>query len=52
MSYTAFVYDNEDYECILDESMYDNAEEAITFAKLRNWDEVVNDITGEVVWCR
>lgn len=47
-SYTAFIYDG----CVVDETMYDNKTEAIEFAKSRNWDEVVNDVTGEVVWRR
>lgn len=48
-SYTAFIYDG----CVVvDEAMYDNKTEAIEFAKSRNWDEVVNDVTGEVVWKR
>lgn len=48
-SYTAFAYDG---AVIVDEAMYDNKSEAIEFAKLHKWDEVVNDITGEVVWKR
>lgn len=49
-SYTAFVYE-EGGIIISDLATYDNKEEAINFAKARNWDEVVNDI-GEVVWQR
>ena len=51
-TYTAFAYDDEVRENIVDESMYDDPDEAIAFAKLRNWDEVVNDVTGEVIWER
>jgi len=35
-----------------DLSTYDDMKEAIAFAKLRRWDEVVNDQTGTVVWKR
>ena len=48
-SYTAFIYED-DGIITADLSTYDDKEEAIEFAKSRNWDEVVNDITGEVVW--
>lgn len=48
-SYTAFVYED-DGGYIVDESTYDNKQEAIDFAESRNWDEVINDNTGEVVW--
>ena len=48
-SYTAFIYED-DGITTADLSTYDDKEEAIEFAKHRNWDEVVNDITGEVVW--
>lgn len=49
--FTAFAY--EDGGIIAtDSSTYDTKEEAIEFAKVRHWDEVVNDITGEVVWRR
>lgn len=48
-SYIALAYDG----CVVvDETMYDNKTEAIEFAKSRNWDKVVNDVTGEVVWKR
>lgn len=50
-SFTAFVYED-DGIIAADLSTYDDKEEAIEFAKSRNWDEVVNDITGEVVWRR
>lgn len=33
-----------------DLSTYGDKEEAIAFAKNRNWNEVVDDIIGEVVW--
>lgn len=35
-----------------DESSYDSKEEAIAFAKARNWDGVYDGITGEIVWER
>ena len=50
-SYTAFAYE-EDGITAADLSTYDNQAEAIAFAKRRNWDEVVNDKTGEIVWRR
>ena len=50
-SFTAFAYED-DGITVADLSTYDDKEEAITFAKSRNWDEVVNDHTGEVVWKR
>ena len=50
-SYTAFAYE-EDGIIAADLSTYDDKEEAIEFAKFHNWDEVVNDLTGEVVWRR
>lgn len=48
-SYIALAYDG---GVVADEAMYDNKTEAIEFAKSRNWDEVVNDVTGEVIWKR
>ena len=50
-SYTAFIYED-DGTTSADLSTYDNKEEAVNFAKSRNWDEVVNDNTGEVIWKR
>lgn len=50
-SYTAFCY-GQGGLVHTDLSTYDNKEEAIAFAKHRNWDEVVNDLTGEIVWSR
>ena len=50
-SYTAFIYED-DGITTADLSTYDNEEDAIEFAKSRNWDEVVNDITGEVIWSK
>ena len=47
-SYTAFKYDK--YGSILDSVMYDEEWSAINCAKRGDYDEVVNDITGEVVW--
>jgi hypothetical protein len=50
-TFTAFIYEDDGITAA-DLSMYDSKEEAILFAKTRNWDEVVNDATGEVVWSR
>ena len=50
-SYTAFAYED-DGITQADLSTYDNEQEAVEFAKSRNWDKVVNDITGEVIWRR
>lgn len=35
-----------------DESTYDSKEEAIAFAKARNWDGVYDGSTGEIIWER
>jgi hypothetical protein len=51
LTFTAFIYEDDGITAA-DLSMYDSKEEAILFAKTRNWDEVVNDATGEVVWSR
>ena len=48
-SYTAIIYED-DRITAADLSTYDTADEAINFAKSRNWDEVVNDSTGEIVY--
>lgn len=50
-SYTAFVYE-EDGTTAKDLATYDNKDEAIIFAMSYDWDEVVNDDSGEVVWTR
>lgn len=50
-SYTAFLYE-EDGVVTADMSTYDTEAEAVEFAKYHNWDEVVNDVTGEIVWRR
>ncbi len=50
-TFTAFAYENGDI-IATDLSTYDTKEEAIEFAKAHHWDEVVNDMTGEVVWRR
>lgn len=48
-SWTAYAfYDDNMYDL----STYDDKDEAIQFAKECNWDEVINDITGEIVWKR
>ena len=51
ITFTAFIYEN-DGIIAADLSTYDDKEEAIEFAKVRGWDEVVNDNTGEVVYRR
>ena len=50
-SYTVFLYD-ETGIVTEDLATYYNKDEAISFAKLHNWDEVVNDNTGEIVYKR
>ena len=50
-TFTAFIYED-DGMTAADISTYDSMDEAIEFAKHHNWDEVVNDNTGEVVWER
>lgn len=49
-SYTAFAYG--EGAITADMSTYDNKTDAINYAKVAQWDEVVNDNTGEVVWRR
>ena len=48
-SYTTFLYGNDDDD-ILDENMFNNKQDAIRYAENNEYDEVINDITGEVVW--
>lgn len=48
-SYTAFVYE-EDGITAHDFTVFKSKEEAINFAKPCNWDEVVDDNSGEIVW--
>lgn len=50
-SYTAFLYEDDGFTAS-DLSTYDNAKAAIDFANENNWDEVVNDNTGGVIWKR
>lgn len=45
--YTVFAYEGED---IKDETQFNNREEAITYAKITEADEVVYDWTGEVIY--
>lgn len=53
ITYTAYAFDESNgYFFITDEAKYDSKEEAIAFAKARNWDSVTDDITGEIVWER
>lgn len=51
MTFTAFIYE-EDGVTAEDLFSYTSKEDAIEFSKNNNWDEVVNDDTGEVVWKR
>lgn len=46
-SYTVFTYDE---DSILDETQFNNREEAITYAKATGAHEVVCDWTGEVIY--
>lgn len=48
-SYTVIVYEK-DCLVIADQAHYDNKEEAISFAKIRDWDEVVDNNSSEIVW--
>lgn len=50
-SYTAIAYED-DGTTVADESMYDDRDEAIAFAKSHNWDVVLNDKTGKLEWHR
>ena len=53
ITFTAYVRDVYNGICfIADRSTYDSQEEAIAFAKDRNWDGVMDDVTGEIVWVR
>lgn len=46
-TYTVFAYEG---EFIKDETQFNNREEAITYAKATRADEVVYDLTGEVIY--
>ena len=48
-TFTAFLYEDDGFAAV-DLSTYDTEKEAIDFAKVRQWDKVVNDNTGKVVW--
>lgn len=48
-TYTAFLYEV-DGETSKDFSTFDEKEDAIKYAKFHEWDEVVEDATGTVVW--
>ena len=50
-TFTAFLYENDGITAA-DLSTYDTEKEAVDFAKMRHWDEVVNDNTGGIVWKR
>ena len=50
-SFTAFLY-GEDGIIAEDLATYDSAYEAIRFAKHNDWDEVVNNNTGEIIYKR
>lgn len=51
-SYTAFLYEKDGILAgvATDLSTYSDKEWAITFAQSKNWDEVVDNTTGEIVW--
>lgn len=49
--YTAYAYEDNDTN-IADSADYDDKNEAIKFAKFRNWDEVVDNKTSEIIWSR
>lgn len=52
-SYTAFLYLRGEHGVVAtDISTHNSKTDAINFARLAGWDEVVNDNTGEVVWRR
>lgn len=51
VSFTALICEL-DGVTIAGSSTYDDKEEAIRFAKTRKWDEVINNVTGEVVWSK
>lgn len=51
ITFTAFIY-KEDMETCIDLFMDSDMEYVIEYAKSQGYDEVVNDITGEVVWSR
>lgn len=48
-SFTAFLYESDGITAS-DFTMSDSKEEIIEFAIANNYDEVVNDLTGEIVW--
>lgn len=50
VTFMAFAFD--EYHFIANRHTCDSKEEAISFAKSRNWDGVMDDITGEIVWER
>lgn len=50
-TFTAFLYEDDGITAA-DLSIYNTEKEAIDFAKMQHWDEVVNDLTGDVVWRR
>ncbi len=48
-TFTAYAWDD---GLIICRSTFDDKEEAIQFARARNWDKVKDDQTGEVIWHR
>ena len=51
--YTAIAYEEGIGPLVIaDEASYDDREEAIAFAKGKNWDCVRDDQTGEIIWHR
>ena len=51
VSFTALICEL-DGVTVAGSSTFGDKEEAISFAKTRKWDEVVNDVTGDVVWSK
>lgn len=49
--YSAILY-KENFIDVIDEQMFPNKNEAIVFATLYDFDEVMDNNTGEVVWTR
>ena len=48
-TFTAYAWDD---GLIICRATFDDKEEAIQFARARNWDKVKDDQTGEVIWHR
>ena len=48
-TFTAYAWDD---GLIICRATFDDKEDAIQFARARNWDKVKDDQTGEVIWHR